>query len=255
MPLPVGALTGSGYPHVRLEWLEVASCTHHEFCCDTHLGLLSELEKPVWEHLAVHFLEKRVLELDGVRILGYTLWSGFNLYGADVAEGCMTVANRSISDYWMTNGHGGKRLPPRDTGRLHRTAVGWLDSVLATPFDGKTVVVTHVSRHRRCVVTQHAGSDVTPYFVTDLSHLMRNYGRFLWPEALELSDPFLLSCAKQLRTTRRHGKVGTYMAYRGMAWWCGFLSTLNVQRVSRSLGLVPLETQRDVRLCGAEEPV
>lgn len=38
----------------------------------------------------------------------------------------MTVARRSINDYWMIRARQGKRLEPADTLRLHRKAVAWL---------------------------------------------------------------------------------------------------------------------------------
>jgi Icc-related predicted phosphoesterase len=92
----------------------------------------------------------------------------------------MAVAKRSINDYWMINAKGGKLLEPRDTLQLHRTAVRWLDTELAKPFNGKTVVVTHFAPHRGCVAPKHQGSDVSPYFVTDLSWLMKKHQIALW---------------------------------------------------------------------------
>lgn len=144
---------------------------NHEYY-DAHLGLLHELQKAAWEEGGVHFLEKRTLELPGLRILGCTLWSAFDLFGADKASAYMSVAKRGINDYWMIYARGGKRLEPRDTLELHRKAVRWLDAELTKPFDGKTVVVTHFAPHRGCVALQHLNSDVSPYFVTDLARLM-----------------------------------------------------------------------------------
>lgn len=152
---------------------------NHEYY-EAHLGLLNELRKSAWARLGVHFLERRTLELAGMRILGCTLWSAFDLHGADKVDACMNVAKRSINDYWVIQAHEGKRLEPRDTLRLHRMAVRWLDSELAKPFDGKTVVVTHFAPHRRCVAPQHEGSDVSPYFVTDLSWLMEKHRIDVW---------------------------------------------------------------------------
>lgn len=152
---------------------------NHEYY-EAHLGMLSELQKPIWEQLGVHFLEKRTLELAGVRILGCTLWSGFDLFGADKASAYMSIAKRSINDYWMIYARGGKRLEPRDTLEFHRKAVRWLDAELAKPFDGKTVVVTHFPPHRGCIALQHMNSEVSPYFVTDLVWLMETHRIDVW---------------------------------------------------------------------------
>ncbi|MRR50423.1 MAG: hypothetical protein EG825_05840 [Rhodocyclaceae bacterium] len=152
---------------------------NHEYY-DAHLGLLGELQKPRWGQLGVQFLERRVFEWPGVRILGCTLWSGFSLHGADKIDAYMSVARRSINDYWLIHAHNGKRLEPRDTLKLHRKAVRWLDTELAKPFDGRTVVVTHFAPHRGCVPAKFEGSELSPYFVTDLAWLMEKHRIAVW---------------------------------------------------------------------------
>jgi hypothetical protein len=42
------------------------------------------------------------------------------------------------------------------------------------------VVVTHFAPHRRCVAPEHEGSDVSPYFVTNLAWLMEKHRIDLW---------------------------------------------------------------------------
>lgn len=189
LDVDVAILAGDLGRHTRgLEWAAKAFkqgseilyvAGNHEYY-DAQLGLLAELQKPFWNELGVHFLERQCLELPGVRFLGCTLWSGFDLYGADNAEAAMDVARRSINDYWVIYARTGKRLEPRDTLTLHQTAVRWLDSELAKPFDGKTVVVTHFAPHRRCIAPEHEGSDVSPYFVTDLAWLMEKHRIDVW---------------------------------------------------------------------------
>ena len=152
---------------------------NHEYY-DAQLGMLAEMQKPEWEHADVHFLERRTFELAGVRFLGCTLWSGFDLHGTAKADAYMTIARCDINDYWMIGAKGGKRLEPRDTQKLHRIAVRWLEAELAKPFEGKTVVVTHFAPHRDCVAPKHQDSTVSPYFVTDLSRLMIKHKIDVW---------------------------------------------------------------------------
>lgn len=152
---------------------------NHEYY-DAHLGMLDQFRKPHWEQDGVQFLEKRVTVINGVRFLGCTLWSAFDLHGADKVEAYMDVAKRSINDYWLIQARGGARLQPRDTLKLHRLAVRWLDTELSKPFDGKTVVVTHFAPHRGCVEPKYEGSDLSPYFVTDLSWLMAKHRIAVW---------------------------------------------------------------------------
>jgi predicted phosphodiesterase len=152
---------------------------NHEYY-DAHLGLLAELRKPAWKEWGVHFLERDTWEAPGVRILGCTLWSDFEFYGSDRALLAMNRAKQGINDYWLILARGGNPLTPMDTQALHRKAVAWLDAELTKPFDGKTIVVTHFAPHRRCVDPKYEGSDLTPYFVSDLSWLMEKHKIDLW---------------------------------------------------------------------------
>lgn len=152
---------------------------NHEYY-DAHLGLLAELRKSAREDAGIRFLEKDTAKLPGLRILGCTLWSGFDLCGADHMEVSMNEAKRSINDYSIIKTSGGQSLKPLDTLRLHRKSVQWLATELSKPFDGKTVVATHFAPHRQCVAPQHEGSVLSPYFVTDLSRLMAAHSIDVW---------------------------------------------------------------------------
>jgi len=154
---------------------------NHEYY-GAHLGMLDELRR-LAKILGIHFLERDTLILEkyGVRILGCTLWSAFDLYGACAPQAdAMAEARRSINDFWVISAGGGGRLTPRDVARLQRKAVAWLDAELATPFDGKTVVVTHFAPHPGCVAPQYEGDSLTPYFVSNMSSLMNRHPVAVW---------------------------------------------------------------------------
>lgn len=152
---------------------------NHEYY-GAHLGLLAELRRPVWRDRGVHFLERETLERNGFRILGCTLWSGFDLDGAASMSVAMTAVQSAIDDYCVIGARGGQWLTPQNTQALHRTAVRWLDAELSRPFAGRTVVVTHFAPHRGCVAPPHENSDLSPYFVTDLSWLMEKHPISVW---------------------------------------------------------------------------
>lgn len=152
---------------------------NHEYY-DAHLGMVKEMRKKATE-TGVRFLEQGVIEADGVRILGCTLWSGFSLYGGGTAMAdAMNTARRHINDYILINTFGGKLLHPRDTAAIHQKSASWLDQELSKPFDGKTVVVTHFAPHRGCIAAKYAGDSLTAYFVTDLSWLMKKHQIAVW---------------------------------------------------------------------------
>lgn len=128
----------------------------------------------------VHILDRNTLRLPGLRILGCTLWSGFDLHGAAKRDAHMAIAQRSINDYRLIRALGDQILTPHDTLRLHNWSVQWLDKELGKPFDGRTVVLTHFGPHRSCVPPQYQGDTLSPYFVTDLAWLMDKHRIDLW---------------------------------------------------------------------------
>ncbi len=156
------------------------------------LELLNEMRGTA-RQLGIRFLERDVVDIvdttyadadqvinGHVRFLGCTLWSGFSLYGEEHVLPHMTIAQRRINDYVLITARQGKTLSPGDTLALHRNSVAWLDAELAKPFDGKTVVVTHFAPHRQCIPQQRQGSDLSPFFVTDLEWLMKKYPIAAW---------------------------------------------------------------------------
>jgi len=91
----------------------------------------------------VSFLEQDVLQIDGVRILGATLWTDFNLFGRrnhwitrDAVRTDRPVDRKVI--------HTSKGLlTPAAMIERHEQTLSWLKAELDKNYDGKTVVVTH----------------------------------------------------------------------------------------------------------------
>jgi len=150
---------------------------NHEYY-HAHLGLLVEARR--LSQGQVHLLEQNVLELSGLRILGCTLWSGFDLYGMDKVESSMAAAGKYINDFHLIRASG-RFLQPKDIRALYLKSVAWLDAELTRPFDGKTVVVTHFAPHRGCIDPKYdVGDALTPYFVNNLAWLMEKHRIDAW---------------------------------------------------------------------------
>lgn len=117
------------------------------------------------------------------RVLGTTLWTDFALYGADPATLAESIdaAGRTMLDFhgpiqmnWPHDMHDASRkFTPGDSLALHERARGWLESELAKPFDGKTIVVTHHAPHRQSLAERYAGDRVSAGFVSHLPELVR----------------------------------------------------------------------------------
>jgi predicted phosphodiesterase len=134
----------------------------------------------------VHLLENASAEIGGVRFVGATLWTDFSILGADRQQECMDSAKRERTDYsriYCTRR--GKRLAepgfssisirrqgdlltPKKVLAMHTESRDFLASTLATPFAGKTVVVTH---HAPSAKSLACGVAVDPSDAGDASAL------------------------------------------------------------------------------------
>lgn len=130
----------------------------------------------------VHFLECDTLEWNNVRFLGCTLWSNFALYGETTSAFHQNLARQYVNDFRLIRcGH--RAFTPADAVQRFRTSYAWLDSELAIPFAGKTVVVTHFAPHPATIHDDYRGTSpdpITPCFTSDCSALMRTYPMVAW---------------------------------------------------------------------------
>lgn len=120
---------------------------------------------------AVHLLDRGVATFTAggvsARFLGATLWTDFALFGADKSELHMGLAQDRKNDFRrITVGPEDvgrpiyRRLLPRDTLGFHLRDLRWLRDRLEEPFDGRTVVVTHMAPSSRSVPPDIRGDHV-----------------------------------------------------------------------------------------------
>ena len=119
----------------------------------------------------VHFLENRSVEIGGVRFLGCTLWTDFDLFGARMVA--MAAAQEVMNDFRKIRvSPEFRRLRPRDLEAVHATSLRWLLACLEEPFAGPTVVVTHHAPSLRSCRPDLRSDPVTPAFASDLGWLL-----------------------------------------------------------------------------------
>jgi predicted phosphodiesterase len=134
----------------------------------------------------VHFLNNASLtDRHGKwRVLGTTLWTDFALFGADDAQldAAKHACSKVMLDYkgliqlaWPDEPDGEARdFAPDDALALHMQARAWLESELAKPFAGQTIVVTHHAPMRESLAAQYAQDVVSAGFVNHLPELVRS---------------------------------------------------------------------------------
>lgn len=127
----------------------------------------------------VHLLENETVEIDGVRFLGSTLWTDFELFGdRDTAM----KAALDMNDYWsiLTEQRAGYtsnravRLTPQDTLAMHQEGIAWLSRELGGRNSQPIVVVTHTAPHRGSLHENYEHHPISPAFVSDLDGLVQH---------------------------------------------------------------------------------
>jgi predicted phosphodiesterase len=116
---------------------------NHEFY-GTAIPKLYDKLKAMTIGSAVTVLENDQRIIGDVRFLGCTLWTDFGLLGADTRSIAMLEAKMTMTDYKKIRMNPSyRKLTPAATYDFHRRSLNWLESRLAEPFFGKTVVITH----------------------------------------------------------------------------------------------------------------
>ena len=164
-----------GLAWARAEWPDkpiIYVAGNHELDGAHIDGLIAQLRLRA-EALGIHFLENDDVVIGGVRFLGCLLWSDFGLFGHELIGQAMAQAGKSMPEYKLIYGSGGKLLTPRDTLRLHRISRAWLEQQLAAKTSArKTVVVTHHAPVWASVVAKFQHDILSAAFASRLDTLV-----------------------------------------------------------------------------------
>ena len=169
-----------------LEWIErmakrflhvVYIAGNHEFYNQEYYETLD-----FWQDVELDnftFLEQDYMIIEDVRIFGAVLWTnvtdGFNIWHG----------SRSMNDYQvikfnhMRSGYI-RKLNVQDTNNIHLETVKNLRKWLETPWEGKTIVMTHHLPHPLCVHEKWKGSNLNDFFMTNLDDIIEQYDIDYW---------------------------------------------------------------------------
>lgn len=155
---------------------------NHEFYGGQWQSGLAAMREAARE-FEVDLLENDAIIIDGVRFLGATLWTDFELYARPgrprqipPAE-AMAAMQRRMADFRVIRWQD-RLLEPEDTVRLHRESRQWLAAGMAEAHDGPTVVVTHHLPSISSVAPPFVSAPSNTAFASDLDELFG--GADLW---------------------------------------------------------------------------
>lgn len=120
-------------------------------------------------------------EIDGVKFLGATLWTDYNLFGDVVAA--MSSAGIGMSDHYtigFREDDGNKWFLPRHALELHVEHLKWLIDECARDHNPRTAIVTHHLPSRMCIHPKWQGSKLNPAFASDVLHHFQDFMPALW---------------------------------------------------------------------------
>jgi Icc-related predicted phosphoesterase len=145
---------------------------NHEFYDAEYVAAGQVLKARAAQSPNVRVLDNDEVVLDGVRFLGSTLWTDFELFGAERAALAMNESLKYVVDFRAIRHGTDGLLTPEQTVVMHHKAVAFLERQLAVPFPGKTVVITHHAPHPGSVHPRWAKNLTSAAFVSDLTRLL-----------------------------------------------------------------------------------
>jgi predicted phosphodiesterase len=120
----------------------------------------------------VRLLDNDETLISGVRFLGSTLWTDFELFGGDTLAPAIEESLKYVVDFRAIRFGKDGLFTPEHSLLLHRQAREWLAGKLSQRFPGKTVVITHHAPHANSVHPKWGNSLTSAAFVSRLDELL-----------------------------------------------------------------------------------
>ena len=171
------AAGADGIPWAAAQWPDrpvLYVLGNHEFYHRDAQSVIADCRAAAAATANVHFLECDGVTIGGVRFLGATFWTDFDLFG-NVRAG-KNAAAELMTDFRVIHDPETGILEPERTRLWHQHSRGWLKAEL-TAATGPTVVITHHAPHRR---SDHFGTTASAGFVSHLPELIVDYAPTLW---------------------------------------------------------------------------
>lgn len=159
---------------------------NHEFYGGRDFDLFVEEARTKAHELGIHLLECEEASIGGIRFIGATLWTSFELFSPDSIElgWLKEEAQKSIKDYssgeirtgarLKTRGGSSGSVTPELTIQRHWETRAWLEMTLAVGDTAKTVVITHHCPNLNSIPPQFRTGDsskFSPVYASDLNKL------------------------------------------------------------------------------------
>ena len=126
----------------------------------------------------VHFLENDTVMIQGVRFIGATLWTDYDLFGTKPLA--MMKAEADMNDFERIKKGEKSRMLAEDFAAIHSESRFYISEELRKPHDGKTVVVTHHAPSSLSLVERYRHDPLSAAYASRLEDLILDHGPALW---------------------------------------------------------------------------
>ena len=151
---------------------------NHEFYGKRFLAKHYEKMNNKAQELGVHFLQNSTCVIDGVRFVGCTLWTDFNLMGNQPLA--MIQAQQTMNDYKQIHRDIKQPITAQDIWVEYTVSFNFLQDELAKPHDGPTVVVTHHAPSERSCEPKFSGHPHNSSYASNLDKFIEITQPALW---------------------------------------------------------------------------
>ncbi|WP_237478190.1 metallophosphoesterase [Lichenibacterium dinghuense] len=154
---------------------------NHAFHGRTIIGELNRARE-LAPGYGIKLLENGTALVGGVRFVGATMWSGYDIRGERNMLDAMAAAARGSADHqriklvdktslWFT---------PKHARALFETSTAYLTRIFGEPWDGPTVVVTHHAPSARSLQPGWDDDPLAPTLASNLDRMVEASGAALW---------------------------------------------------------------------------
>jgi Icc-related predicted phosphoesterase len=121
----------------------------------------------------IHLLENDFVDIDGVRFIGATLWTDYLLYGEENRRLCYSLAQHSMNDHKLIRmaKSGYSRFRTKEAYMAHMESRQHIERMLAEPFDGPRICVTHHAPSFISVPEHYKKDFLSAAYASHLDHL------------------------------------------------------------------------------------
>lgn len=156
---------------------------NHEFYRQPRQKTLQRYRGMFANNPQIHFLENNFVDINGVRFIGATLWTGFKLHDeTDDRNYVKSMIQAAVSDFRLIREEGiiDKTFSPANAEKLFHESCGYIESLLKKSNASKTIIVTHFPPMPDL---HHPGFPIdwlSCYFTADCSELVKRYAPAYW---------------------------------------------------------------------------